>query len=155
MRPFSNYRPWSLCITRGMPKRNMILSTSTNPPLCPRIYSYGEGLGPFAEIICNYQDVTVTIWSGVADVQNIHSYAIPTMTGQNISQGMMASRRRFSLDASNALCQPLLDIIRHAGPVEPMCQSSQCPVPAQMAAKQRGVISQEKLFPTGLRDEQL
>ena len=114
---------------------------------------HGEGLGPFAEIICNCQDVPVTIWSGVADVQNIHSYAIPTMTGRNISPGMMASRRRFSLDASNTLCQPLLDIIRHARPVELMCQASQCPVPAQMTARQRGVMSQEKLFPTGLRDE--
>ena len=82
---------------------------------------HGQSLGPFAEIICDYQDVTVIIWSWVADVQNIHRYTIPTMTGRNISQGMMASHRRFPLDASNTLCQPFLDIIRHARPVEPMC----------------------------------
>ena len=108
---------------------------------------HGEGLGPFAEIICDYQDVTVTIWSWVAGVQNIHRYAIPTMTSRNISQGMMASHRRFSLDASNTLCQPFLDIFRHARPVEPMCYTGQCPVPAQMAAKQGGMVSQEELFP--------
>ena len=39
---------------------------------------HGEGLGPFAEIICDYQDVTVTIWGCVTDVQNIHRYTIPT-----------------------------------------------------------------------------
>ena len=82
---------------------------------------HGEGLCPFAEIFGDYQYVMMTIWSWVADVQNIHHYSIPTMTGRNISQGMMASNRRFPIDASNALCQPFLDIIRHARPVEPMC----------------------------------
>ena len=156
MSPFSNSRPWSLCITRGMQNRNNIdlFYQHVRNRVCTFILDR-EGLRPLTRVVCNHQDASISVRSWVTHIQDIHNDTVPSMIGRNVPQGVVASGQRFSFDSNSTLSKPFFDIIRHAWPIKVMRQSGQCPISAQMNAKHRCMIWQEQLFASRLRNQQL